>query len=225
MRSLLTAAGLAVACFTTPANSQETEQTSGTRWVELRSALIGCGVTGAATQIDWSDELQAVEIIISGDDFTDPALTCIADVSWAQMLLFQFESVAVDRRYSALHAERPAARRFAEETRQHHRLALREAGLLERLPTYQPGGDLAALAVAIETLVGFEPGTVLEARNGVILIGARRGSVSISDLGRFRLMLSVLELVLPDDGPRIVLLGASITPDAPAPAGGGQTGR
>lgn len=130
---------------------------------EVRQRIGACGFAANMVQVEYQDLLQDHEVTIStkARELHEEQYAClaalVAETGWIVTL-----------------ADETARSRFWEATQRVARVAARrrlsERGLLDRLPTYDPGRqDLAAYARAVEELCGIDPGTVLLAQSSSTL--------------------------------------------------------
>jgi hypothetical protein len=127
--------------------------------------IVGCGVPADAIRIDDEPELQEDVVRVRPiGAIADDRLLCVARASLASAYYVFFED-SIQAHYWSLYWEL-----HTEASRIAARQWLAERGLLEKLPTYDPKGDLAAYARRLERICGIKRGTFLEARGGDLTI-------------------------------------------------------
>ncbi|HEX8193280.1 MAG TPA: hypothetical protein VF552_10310 [Allosphingosinicella sp.] len=133
------------------------------RAVEAR--LARCGIAARQVAVHYERELQSDVVVIGGRGIpSDETLACVAEASMERGWLARFADPDADTRYGDAWAD--LLRRRGLDLA---RAWLRERGLLETLPVYEPQREaLAGFARRLEAFCGIAPGAALRVESGLI---------------------------------------------------------
>ena len=175
---------------------------------QLVQAVERCGISTGEVQITYADDLQSELIYVRSKELNDDHLRCLHRVQrTAPYPIVLFEEDAISSRDMELQrlAEKAAATTW-----------LRERGMLDTLPSYDPAVESAGqFAEHVELFCGFQAGSILMVHDSGILIinpgwveeSLRRPS-SAEDDYKFECLLKTLSASnMEDHGLRFGLIG------------------
>lgn len=138
------------------ASAQEAPSPAPT-YEQIVEALAACGVAPAHVRITYEDELQS-ELVRIGDlgGSDEPRFRCLRKATFSSYIV----DVSAALQREAYHAfERREGARLAKAEA---RIWLAKAGLLDRVPRYDPRKGLNAFARALEAACGIRAGSAFE---------------------------------------------------------------
>lgn len=179
-----------------------------TAYVErVVSRAVACGIPRTRVTVTYSVDLQNHELAIRADGTAIDAvkMRCLVDVALETGVDVSFDPPELYAGYAQALEEHPRIRTSVDQLRADAREALRQQGLLESLPIYDPAREgLDAFARRIERFSGLEAGSMLRVQDGRLLLVPRDpASLTYEDFIRVHRAL----LAQPGDLTPVALVG------------------
>ncbi|MFU7528898.1 hypothetical protein [Qipengyuania sp. ASV99] len=152
----------------------------------IADRLQSCGLNRAGFTVTYEDWLQSFEIVISekaGPSEND--IECIHEAAGYEIV--SFEDPDLQRAYDKHVSDLLAPERIAENQRY-----LEERGLLDSAPTLAKFGNLTKLAIEIERLCGFEPGSILTVQGDDLMLGGPGSALLDADYEQSACLLALI---------------------------------
>ena len=160
----------------------------------LADQIARCGVARSQIKLRNEDILETAVISTPAAALTSDHLACLVGLALGKKV-FVFADPAAQARFDPL---LEAAQRQANQAKA--RQWLSDQGLLARLPAYDPArGNLADFGVAIETLCGISPRSMLKPREAeLVFVPPSDPMMDEAELKRFECLVSAIVVSDPD---------------------------